>query len=49
MFMNWTEARRLAARDAKFRVKLDALLVERRAKVAELIEHMLRRIGVEPL
>jgi hypothetical protein len=25
------------------------LLVERRAKVAELIEHMLRRIGVEPL
>jgi AcrR family transcriptional regulator len=47
-FMNWTEARMLAAQDAKFRVKLDALLVERCAKVSELIEHMLRRIGVEP-
>jgi AcrR family transcriptional regulator len=36
-FMNWTEARMLAARDAKFQVKLDALLLERRAEAAELI------------
>src|ERR1700731_815992 len=34
-FMNWTEARMLAARDARFRIKLDALLVEKRAEVAD--------------
>lgn len=44
-FMNWTEARMLAARDAKFRVKLDALLRERRAAVAELIEYLYGRVG----
>jgi AcrR family transcriptional regulator len=45
-FMNWTEARMLAARDAKFRAKLDALLVEKRAEVAELIEYFYGRAGV---
>ena len=45
-FMIWTEARMLAARDAKFRVKLDALLVEKRAEVAELIEYFYRRAGI---
>src|SRR5271170_5010080 len=29
-FMNWTEARMLAARDAKFRARLNALLLEKR-------------------
>src|SRR5436309_2547595 len=29
-FMNWTEARMLAARDTKFRAKLNALLTEKR-------------------
>src|ERR1700738_576790 len=45
-FMIWTEARMLAARDAKFRIKLDALLVEKRAEVAELIEYFYRRAGI---
>src|SRR5215469_13113802 len=31
-FMNWTEARVLAARDARFRAKLDTLLTEQRAE-----------------
>jgi len=47
-FMNWTEARMLAARDAKFRAKLDGLLTERRAEVAELIEYVYGRIGIAP-
>ncbi|MEA3182785.1 MAG: hypothetical protein QOI59_6308 [Gammaproteobacteria bacterium] len=47
-FMNWTEARMLAARDARFRAKLDALLVERRAEVAESIGYVYRRLGIEP-
>jgi AcrR family transcriptional regulator len=47
-FMNWTEARMLAARDAKFRVKLDALLVDRRTEAAELIEYLYRRVGIAP-
>jgi AcrR family transcriptional regulator len=45
-FMNWTEARMLAVRDAKFRVKLDALLVEKRAEVAALIEYFHGRVGI---
>ena len=47
-FMNWTEARMLAARDAKLRVKLDALFIERRAEVAQLIEYVYGRIGIAP-
>jgi AcrR family transcriptional regulator len=47
-FMNWAEARILAARDAKFRTKLDALLIERRTEVADLIEYVYGRIGVAP-
>jgi AcrR family transcriptional regulator len=47
-FMNWAEARILAARDAKFRTRLDALLSERRTEVADLIEYVYGRIGVAP-
>lgn len=47
-FMNWTEGRMLAVRDAKFRVKLDALLLERRAEAAELIEYLYGRAGIAP-
>ncbi len=47
-FMNWTEARMLAARDAKFQVNLDALLLERRAEAAELIEYLYGRAGIAP-
>jgi AcrR family transcriptional regulator len=45
-FMNWTEARMLAARDAKFQVKLDALLLEKRTEAAELIEYLYGRVGI---
>jgi AcrR family transcriptional regulator len=47
-FMNWTEARMLAARDAKLRAQLDALFIERRAEVAQLIEYVYGRIGIAP-
>ena len=47
-FMNWTEARMLAARDARFRTKLNALCAEKRAQIAEFIEYFYRRAGVEP-
>ncbi len=47
-FMNWTEARILAARDAKFRARLDALLAQRRADVAELLEYVYGRLGIAP-
>jgi AcrR family transcriptional regulator len=47
-FMNWTEARMLAARDAKFQVNLDALLLERRAEAAGLIEYLYGRAGIAP-
>ena len=47
-FMNWTEARMLAARDARFQVKLDALLVKRRVEAAELIKYLYRRAGAAP-
>jgi AcrR family transcriptional regulator len=33
-FMNWTEARMLAARDTKFRAKLNALVTEKRSQIA---------------
>jgi AcrR family transcriptional regulator len=47
-FMNWTEARMLAARDPKFRAKLDGLLLERRDEVAKLIEYVYGRLGTAP-
>jgi AcrR family transcriptional regulator len=46
-FMNWTEARMLAARDTKFRAKLNALLAEKRGQIAEFIEYFYQRAGVE--
>src|SRR5579859_309340 len=47
-FMNWTEARMLAARDAKFRGKLNALIAEKRAEIAEFVSYFYRRLGVAP-
>jgi len=47
-FMNWTEARILAAREPEFRAKLDGLLLERRAEVAKLIEYVYGRLGIVP-
>jgi AcrR family transcriptional regulator len=47
-FMNWTEARMLAVRDAKFRAKLDALFAEKRAEIAAVIEYFFLRAGIAP-
>lgn len=44
-FMNWTEARMLAARDTKFRAKLNALLTEKRNRIAGFIEYFHERAG----
>ena len=47
-FMNWTEARLLAARDTRFRSKLNALFAEKRGQIAEFIEYFYQRAGVPP-
>ena len=47
-FMNWTEARMLAARDTKFRAKLNALIVDKRAQIADFIEYFHNRAGSPP-
>jgi AcrR family transcriptional regulator len=46
--MNWTEARMLAARDARFRPKLNALMAEKRAQIADFIRYFYERVGVAP-
>jgi len=45
-FMNWTEARLLAARDTRFRSKLNALFAQKRGQIAEFIEYFYQRAGV---
>ena len=47
-FMNWTEARMLAARDPRFRVKLNALVMEKRNTIAAFIEQVTQRMGFPP-
>lgn len=47
-FMNWTEARMLAARDTKFRAKLNALIIEKRGHIAEFIDYFHKRAGSPP-
>jgi AcrR family transcriptional regulator len=47
-FMNWTEARMVAARDTRFRAKLDALVAEKRAQIASFIGYFYQRVGVTP-
>jgi len=46
--MIWTEARLLAVRDARFRSKLNALMTEKRARIAEFIRYFYERVGVGP-
>jgi AcrR family transcriptional regulator len=46
-FMNWTEARMLAARDTKFRTKLNALLAEKRGHIADFITYFYQRAGLK--
>jgi hypothetical protein len=45
-FMIWSEARMLAARNSKFRTKLNALFTEKRSEVVGLIEYLYRRVGI---
>jgi AcrR family transcriptional regulator len=47
-FLNWTEARMHAARDARFRSKLNALMTEKRSRIAEFIEYFYHRAGIAP-
>jgi AcrR family transcriptional regulator len=47
-FISWTEARLLSARDPKFRAKLNALMIEKRDKIAQFIEYFYQRAGVKP-
>ena len=47
-FMNWTEARMLAARDTKFRAKLNALIVEKHGQIADFIDYFHKRAGNPP-
>jgi AcrR family transcriptional regulator len=47
-FMNWTEARMMAARDARFRIKLEALMAEKRGQIAAFIQYFHDRIGAAP-
>jgi AcrR family transcriptional regulator len=48
-FMNWTEARMLAARDARFRGKLNALVMEKRDAIAAFIEQFIQRLALTSL
>jgi AcrR family transcriptional regulator len=47
-FMIWTEARMLAARNTRFRTKLNALMAEKRGQIAEFIRYFYGRVGVTP-
>jgi len=47
-FLTWTEARMLSARDAKFRARFAALIVERRDFVVTLIEYLCKDMGATP-
>ncbi len=47
-FLNWTEAHMLAARDAKFRTRLNALLLEKRDAIADFIVQFCERVGMPP-
>jgi AcrR family transcriptional regulator len=47
-FMIWTEARMMAARNARFRAKLNALMAEKRGQIAQFIGYFYDRVGVAP-
>jgi len=46
-FMIWTEARMLSVRDAKFRARFEAVIVERRDFMVKLIGYLCRRMGAQ--
>jgi AcrR family transcriptional regulator len=47
-FMIWTEARMLAARNARFRTKLNALMAEKRGQIADFVSYFYGRLGIAP-
>ena len=47
-FMNWTEARMLAARDTRFRTRLNALMAEKSEHIAHFIIAFYERAGTTP-
>jgi len=47
-FLTWTEGRMLSARDARFRAKLAALVLQRRDLAVKLIDDMYARAGGTP-
>lgn len=47
-FMYWAEARMLAARDPRFRAKLNALMNEKRDEIAGWIDYFYKRAGAAP-
>jgi AcrR family transcriptional regulator len=47
--LTWTEARMLAARDAKFRVKLGQLMTEKRDHALRLVQDFYQRTGERPI
>jgi AcrR family transcriptional regulator len=47
-FLNWTEARMRSVRDARFRAKLNALMLEKRDQIANFIGYFYQRVGVPP-
>jgi AcrR family transcriptional regulator len=48
-FLTWTEARMLAARDARFRDKLGHLMAEKRDRAVALLEYFYKRAGRRPV
>ena len=47
-FLNWAEARMLAARDPEFRVRLGEVDTEKRKDIHDVVEYIFRRAGGEP-
>lgn len=47
-FLNWAEARMLAARDPEFRARLHEVDAEKRADINGLVEYIFRRAGGAP-
>lgn len=46
--MNWVEARMLAARDSRFRAKINALMAQKRQSIAGFIQYFYSRAGIAP-
>jgi len=47
-FLNWAEARMLAARDPEFRARLHEVDTEKRGQINDLVEYIFKRAGGRP-